>query len=151
MSMDEIRPLCDISDKELNASIEKLRVQGMSAAQIAETLEGKEASYRALTEDEIYAAYKRSEAAGIDPLKRRNTWSVYAVATSLTTKRMPRLSRNNSEAKNEPKANPRSTRSQHAHEGEGPSKADLAKLYPDLFGPKAKKKKPAAKAKKKTK
>lgn len=69
MSMDEIRPLCDISDKELNASIEKLRVQGMSAAQIAETLEGKEASYRALTEDEIYAAYKRSEAAGIDPFE----------------------------------------------------------------------------------
>ena len=34
--------------------------------------------------------------------------------------------------------------------GEGPSKADLAKLYPDLFGPKAKKKS-AAKAKKKTK
>lgn len=69
MSMDEIRPLCDISDEELNASIEKLRVQGMSAAQIAETLEGKEASYRALTEDEIYAAYKRSEAAGIDPFE----------------------------------------------------------------------------------
>lgn len=35
--------------------------------------------------------------------------------------------------------------------GEGPSKADLAKLYPDLFGSKAKSKKPAAKAKKKTK
>ena len=35
--------------------------------------------------------------------------------------------------------------------GEGPSKADLAKLYPDLFGPKGKNKKPAAKAKKKTK
>ena len=35
--------------------------------------------------------------------------------------------------------------------GEGPSKADLAKLYPDLFGSKTKKKKPAAKAKKKTK
>ena len=35
--------------------------------------------------------------------------------------------------------------------GEGPSKADLAQLYPDLFGPKAKKKKPAAKAKKKSK
>ena len=30
--------------------------------------------------------------------------------------------------------------------GEGPSKADLAKLYPDLFGSKTKKKKPAAKA-----
>ena len=29
--------------------------------------------------------------------------------------------------------------------GEGPSKADLAKLYPDLFGSKTKKKKPAAK------
>ena len=28
--------------------------------------------------------------------------------------------------------------------GEGPSKADLAKLYPDLFGSKTKKKKPAA-------
>ena len=35
--------------------------------------------------------------------------------------------------------------------GEGPSKADLAKLYPDLFGPKAKAKKTAAKAKKKAK
>lgn len=35
--------------------------------------------------------------------------------------------------------------------GEVPSKADLAKLYPDLFGSKTKKKKPAAKAKKKTK
>ena len=33
--------------------------------------------------------------------------------------------------------------------GEGPSKADLAKLYPDLFGGKTKSKKPAAKPKKK--
>ena len=69
MSSDEIRPLYNISDEELNVSLEKLRAQGMSAAQIAETQEGKEASYRALTEDEIYAAYKRSEAAGIDPFE----------------------------------------------------------------------------------
>ena len=69
MSSDEIRPLYNISDEELNVSLEKLRAQGMSAAQIAETQEGKEASYRAITEDEIYAAYKRSEAAGIDPFE----------------------------------------------------------------------------------
>lgn len=35
--------------------------------------------------------------------------------------------------------------------GEGPSKANLVKLYPDLFGAKAKKKKSTTKAKKKAK
>ena len=74
MSSDEIRPLYNTSDEELNVSLEKLRAQGMSAAQIAETQEGKEASYRALTEDEIYAAYKRSEAAGIDPWDTPEYW-----------------------------------------------------------------------------
>ena len=67
MSSDEIRPLYNISDEELNVSLEKLRAQGMSAAQIAETQEGKEASYRALTEDEIYAA-------GIDPWDTPEYW-----------------------------------------------------------------------------
>lgn len=67
MDVYEIRPLYDISDEELNTRIEAFKAQGVSAAQIAETLEGKEAAYRALTEDEILAAYKRSEAAGIDP------------------------------------------------------------------------------------
>lgn len=69
MDVYEIRPLYDISDEELNTRIEAFKAQGVSAAQIAETLEGKEAAYRALTEDEILAAYKRSEAAGINPFE----------------------------------------------------------------------------------
>lgn len=69
MDICEIRPLYNISDEELSSRLEKLQEQGLTKAELTETHEGKEASYRALTEDEIYAAYKRSEAAGIDPFE----------------------------------------------------------------------------------
>lgn len=66
MTLYEIRPLYHTSDEELNARLKKLQTQGLNAAQIAETPEGKEAAYRALTFDEIRAAYNRGVAAGID-------------------------------------------------------------------------------------
>lgn len=69
MEVYEIRPLYYVSDEELNSRLEKLQEQGLTKEELAETQEGKEAAYRALTFDEILAAYKRSQAAGIDPFE----------------------------------------------------------------------------------
>lgn len=66
----EIRPLYEVSNKELEARIEALKAQGLARAQIAETPEGKEHYYRNLSYTKIMKKIHEASAAGV------NLWSV---------------------------------------------------------------------------
>lgn len=74
MDINEIRPLYEISDKELNSRIEAFKEQGKPKAMIAETPEGKEAAYRALTDDAIADKFKADKAAGLNPWSTPEYW-----------------------------------------------------------------------------
>ena len=68
MRFQDIRPLYESSDEDLEQALEKYKTQGLSDTEIAATQEGEELSYRKLSPSDIVAAYKTAEAAGIDPM-----------------------------------------------------------------------------------